>query len=101
MAAFERGDLEAAQLRPSTEDEASLAAVPRDRRVEVPEGGTIQLVMNTAAGATADPVVRGAVAAAVGQSTVIAALVGAPPSEPGPVSGPPDSGANARNRSAR
>ena len=64
LAAFERGDLEAAQVRPSSQDETALAAVPPDRRVDVPEGGTIQLVMNTAAGPTADAVVRRAIVAA-------------------------------------
>ena len=76
LAAFERGDLEAAQVRPSSQDATALAAVPPDRRVDVPEGGTIQLVMNTAAGPTADAVVRRAIVAALGQSTVIAALAG-------------------------
>lgn len=76
LAAFERGDLEAAQVRPSVQDQAALAAVPPDRRVDVPEGGTVQLVMNTAAGPTADPAVRRAVATALGQTTVIAALAG-------------------------
>ena len=87
LAAFERGDLEAAQVRPSSQDEAALAAVAPDRRIDVPEGGTTQLVMNTAAGPTADAPVRRAIVAALGQSTVIAALAGEGAAGAGPTTG--------------
>jgi ABC-type transport system substrate-binding protein len=83
LAALERGDLEAAQVRPNAQDAAALAAIPADRQVAVPESGTLQLIMNTGAGPTTDPAVRRAIAAALGQSTAIAALEAGPPNPGG------------------
>jgi ABC-type transport system substrate-binding protein len=89
LAALGRGDLEAAQVRPSAQDAAALAAIPADRRVAVPEAGTLQLIMNTGAGPTNDPAVRRAIVAALGQSTAIAALdAGTPPAAGTPASTP-------------
>ena len=82
LAALERGDLEAVQIRPSAAEQPTVDAIPPDRRVRVPEPGTVQLVMNTGAGPTVDPAIRRAVVAALGQETVIAALEGAPAAEP-------------------
>lgn len=82
LAALERGDLEAVQIRPSAAEQPTVDAIPPDRRVRVPEPGTVQLVMNTGAGPTVDPAIRRAVVAALGQETVIAALGGAPAAQP-------------------
>lgn len=66
IAALHRGDLQAVLLQPNAADQQTLGEqVPASRRVVVPLPGTVQLVLNTVTGATADLQVRRAVAAAI------------------------------------
>ncbi len=75
--ALGRGDLQAVLLQPDKTDQRSLeSTVPPARRVVVPLPGTVQLIFNTAGGATADPGVRLAVAAGLDLPKIRAALDG-------------------------
>ncbi len=78
--ALGRGDLQAVLLQPDTANQRTLdQIVPVDRRTAVPLPGTVQLVFNTAAGATADRNVRAAVAAGLDLTQLRSALQGGNP----------------------
>lgn len=104
-AALGRGDLQAVLLQPDRTVEQSLTAqVPAARRAVVPMPVTVQLVFNTVAGPAADLNVRRAIAAALDEPALRAALDGGDsaiaqpvPSlvtlgDPAPSSGPSSSG---------
>ena len=75
--ALGRGDLQAVLLQPDAANQRTLdRMVPVDRRTVVPLPGTVQLVFNTAAGATADQNVRAAVAAGLDLAQLRSALQG-------------------------
>lgn len=66
LAAFNRGNVQALWFAPDAATAQDIAdQVPGDRRTVVPTPSSMQLVMNTAAGPTADVDVRTAIAAAL------------------------------------
>jgi len=78
--ALDRGDLQAVLLQPDAADQRTLdKIVPADRRAPVLLPGTIQLVFNTAGGATAQQKVRRAVAAGLDLPQLRAVLTGGNP----------------------
>lgn len=77
LASFNRGDLQALWIAADGATAESLrTAVPADRRVLVPEPATVQLIFNTASGATADRHVRAAIAAVIDQPLLAVDLTG-------------------------
>jgi ABC-type transport system substrate-binding protein len=75
--ALRRGDLQAVLLQPDAADQRTLdTVVPVDRRLPVSLPGTIQLVLNTAGGATAQQDVRRAVAAGLDLAQLRSVLTG-------------------------
>ena len=75
LAAFSRGDVQALWFAPSgTMAPEVEQAIPADRRTVVPTPASVQLVFNTAAGATSVPQVRGAIAAGLTPSVLAADL---------------------------
>jgi ABC-type transport system substrate-binding protein len=75
LAAFSRGDVQALWFAPSGSMAPELEeAIPADRRTVVPSPASVQLVFNTAAGATSEPQVRSAIAAGLTPSVLAADL---------------------------
>jgi ABC-type transport system substrate-binding protein len=75
LAAFSRGDVQALWFAPSGTMAPEIEqAIPADRRTVVPSPASVQLVFNTAAGATSVRQVRAAIAAALTPSVLAADL---------------------------
>ncbi len=75
LAAFSRGDVQALWFAPDGSMASQLEqSIPPDRRAVVSTPATVQLVFNTAAGATSDPQVRSAIAAGLTPSVLAADL---------------------------
>lgn len=75
LAAFNRGDVQALWFAPGEAMGQDIAdQVPDDQRTVLPTPSSVQLVMNTGAGPTADTDVRAAIAAALDPTALTAAL---------------------------
>jgi ABC-type transport system substrate-binding protein len=77
LAAFNRGDVQALWFAPDAATAQDIAdQVPGDQRTALATPSSIQLVMNTAGGPTADRDVRAAIAAGLDPDAVAVALTG-------------------------
>lgn len=76
LAALSRGDLQAAELRPTPADTTAMVAVSADRTAVVPLPAVTQLVFNTVAGPASEVAVRRAICQAVDPEAIRRVLAG-------------------------